>query len=251
MKPETETDLPRKLRDVIRLALQGKQLTHRTLSWLVEAFEFEKQDAHRVWNAFSGGSVTDLGETGISFTLRTDPVPLVKPQVLRTTTLFSRYYINSAQSLSKIETSHVVVALENDVDTFAYSPRDTAYEALGIAGGTFVQFHESSAGFIGVEFKLDRPLRKGQHASLQYVTNHVDTNEPCTHIRRAVRKRMENIDIRVLFANPPKRAWWCAWDDYAEGRTVQEIEAAISPRSELHQFVPHAEEAVMGFRWEW
>lgn len=252
IKPDTEQDLPRKLRDRIRQALRGEALTHETLTWLIEAFQFATADAHRVWDAFSGGSVTDLDGIGISSSLRNPPVPLVKPQVLRTTTLFSRYYIDANRQLSRIETSHVVIALEDGVDTFAYSPRDTVVDAEAIAGGTFVGFHQSNPGFVGVEFRLDRPLREGQRASLQYVTYHRATPELCTHLRRAARKRMDNVDMRIIFTGPlPKQAWWCVWDDYATGNTVQKVPAEVTAQSELHQFIPYIEDSVVGFQWEW
>jgi len=251
VKPETDVDLPRKLRDTVRKALLGEKLTHRTLSWLIEAFEIEDLDAHTVWGLFSGGSVTNLGDEGISHTLASPPPPLVKPQVLRTTTLFSRYYIDSDRMLKRIETSHVVIALEDNVDTFAYSPRDNTHTVEVIAGGTFVGFHESSPGFVGAELKLDHPLRKGQHVSLQYATHHRSDFDACTDVRRAARKRMDNVDLRVIFENPPTRAWWCVWDAYSSGKVVQRIEATITGKNEVHQFVPFIEETIVGFSWEW
>ncbi|MCP2245730.1 hypothetical protein [Lentzea aerocolonigenes] len=251
VKRETDVELPRQLRDTVRMALLGEKLTHRTLGWLIEAFDFQESDTHKVWSLFSGGSVTDFGGEGISKTLASPPIPLIKPQVLRTTTLFSRYYIDSELMLQRIENSHVVVALEDNVDTFAYSPRDTTHTVEGVAGGTFVGFHPSSPGFVGVELRLDRALRKGQQASLQYSTHHNKASQVCTDVRRAARKRMDNVDMRVIFERPPARAWWCVWDSYSSGRIVQKVEARLTEKHELHQFVPFIEETVVGFSWEW
>jgi len=252
LKADTDRDLPRKLRDRVRQALRGELLSYETLTWLIEAFEFDTNDRHMVWNAFAGRSVADLGEDGIAFTLRTPPVPIIKPQRHRSTALFSRYYIGGDRTLKRIETSHVIVALEDGVDTFAYSPRDTVTDATVISGGSFVGFHKSNPGFIGVEFKLDHPLRKGQHTSLQYFTTHRAAPEQCTQLRRAARKRIDNVDMRVIFNGVyPTNAWWCAWDDYDKGSEVLMAPVEITSGSELHQFVPYVEEAVVGFKWEW
>lgn len=249
---ETELDLPRKLRDRVRQAIRGELLTHQTLSWFIEAFEFDAEDTHKIWDAFAGRSTTNLEGNGIAFSLRTPPVPLVKPQQLRTTALFSRYYVGVDRMLERIETSHIVIALEDRVDTFAYSPRDSVIEAEAVAGGTFSGFRESVPGFVGLEFKLDQPLLQGQCASLQYFTTHRSTSNPCTELRRAARKRMDNLDMRVVFSGAyPTRAWWCVWDSYDEGEVVQATPVETTHRSELHQFVPYIEHSVVGFMWEW
>jgi hypothetical protein len=252
LKADADRDLPRKLRDRVRQALRGEQLTYETLTWLIEAFEFNTDDTHKVWGAFAGGSMTSLGDDGIAFTLRTLPVPIVRPQRHRTTALFSRYYIGMDRTLNRIETSHVIVALEDGVDTFAYSPRDSLTDATVISGGSLVGFHKSTPGFIGVELRLARPLLKGQYASLQYFTTHRAASEQCTQLRRAARKRIDNVDMRVIFEGVyPRRSWWCAWDDYDKGNEVLVASVEVSHGSELHQFIPYVEEAVVGFKWKW
>lgn len=249
---DSDRDLPRKLRDRIRHALRGEQLSYETLTWLIEAFGFSVADAHTIWEAFAGGSVSNLGSDGVSFTLRTPPVPMVSPQRHQTKAMFSRYFINANRMPERIETSHAMVALEDGVDTFGYSPRDTIADVQVIAGGTFSCFRESTPGFIGVELKLDRVLRAGQHASLQYFTTHRETLQPCTQLRRAARNRKNDFDMRVIFQEiHPKKAWWCVWDSYDGGNIVQRASVELTSQNELHQFLPHVEHAVVGFEWEW
>jgi len=77
LKPDTDTDLPRRLRDRVSRALQGEQLTYETLTWITEAFDFNAADSHDVWCAFSGSGHP---EDGITFTLSNPRVPIIKPQ---------------------------------------------------------------------------------------------------------------------------------------------------------------------------
>jgi hypothetical protein len=250
---DTDTDLPRKLRTRVRQALRGEQLSYETLTWLLEAFQFDVADTHVVWDTYAGGSVIDLsGDDGISFTLQTPPVPMVSPQRHQTKALFSRYFINSNRMLERIETSHAMVALEDGVDTFGYSPRDTVLDAQVVTGGSFAGFRDSAPGFVGVEFRLNRSLLAGQHASLQYFTTHRDTPKVCTQIRRAARNRIDDFDMRIIFQETfPKKTWWCVWDSYDGGNAVRKVAVELTSRHELHQFIPHVEHAVVGFEWEW
>jgi len=145
-----------------------------------------------------------------------------------------------------------MVALEDGVDTYAHSARDTLIDMTVVAGGKIVAFHESAPGFVGVEFKLDQPLFKGQPTSLQYVSTHHPTSKPCTEVRRAARGRVDNIDLRVCFdQSRPRRAWWTVWDAHLDGTSVHSEEVDVTDVGELHRFVSFIEQTVVGFRWEW
>ncbi|MGW5922313.1 hypothetical protein ACWFPY_25275 [Nocardia fluminea] len=249
---DSDRDLPRRLRDRIRNALRGEQLSYETLTWMIEAFDFTIEDTHEIWDTYAGSEADGIGADGISSTLRTPPVPMVSAQQHETKALFSRYFINSDMQLEKIETSHAMVALEDGVDTFGYSPRDTLTGVQVIAGGSFGEYRNSVPGFIGVELRLDRTLRVGQHASLQYFTTHRGTPEPCTQVRRAARSRINDFDMRVIFDGVrPARAWWCAWDGYDGGTTVLKVPVDLTALHELHRFLTFAEHTVVGFEWEW
>ncbi|MCY0940939.1 hypothetical protein [Streptomyces antarcticus] len=252
LRADTDQALPRKLRDRVRQALLGRQLTHETIAWIAESFEFTSEDVAEVWDAFSGHSAVDLGGNGVSFTLRGAPVALVRPQGHRTTALFSRYYVSADRALRRIETSHVLAAVNDGLEGFAYSPRDTVTGVESVVGGTFIGFRPSSPGYVGAEFRLHRRLSAGEHSSLQYTTLHRPASDPCVHVRRAARKRIDNVDMRVVFeAARPRTAWWCVWDAYSGSEPVRAIGIDVSPEGELHQFFPYLEQTVVGFQWRW
>ncbi len=252
IRADTERDLPRKLRDRTRQALRGEQLTYETLTLFIEAFSFTDEDTQTLLEAYAGSSGADLGDRGIAFTLRKPPIPLVVPQRHRTVALFVRYHIDANHALQLTETSHAIVALEEGIDSFAYSPRDSVTDVTVVTGGTFAGYHESAPGYVGVRISLSQRLTRGQRTSLQYATTHRPDEAPCTYVRRAARRRIENVDMRVLFDEVrPTRAWWCVWGDYDCNHSVERTPIQITSNFELHQFVPYAEETVMGFQWEW
>jgi hypothetical protein len=70
-------------------------------------------------------------------------------------------------------------------------------------------------------------------------------------VRRPAYARAENIDFAVQFltGSAPRAAWWCAWDDHFGNRVWEE---SIEVRNgTIRQYIPYAEETVIGFRWEW
>ncbi len=144
------------------------------------------------------------------------------------------------------------MALEDGVDSYAYSPRNTVTGVESVVGGTFAGFRPSSPGFVGLKFLLDRRLLKGQHAPLHYATVHRATPEPCVHLRRAARMRIDNVDMRIVFEGAmPRRSWWCVWDDYGGGELVSRLPLDPGTGGELHQFIPFLEQSVAGFQWDW
>ncbi|MFI5987434.1 hypothetical protein ACIBEA_42025 [Streptomyces sp. NPDC051555] len=64
--------------------------------------------------------------------------------------------------------------------------------------------------------------------------------------------RIDNVDMRIVFeGTPPRRSWWCVWDDYAGGELVRRLPLDVGTGGELHQFIPFLEQAVVGFQWDW
>jgi hypothetical protein len=251
-EPDTDVGLPRRLKDRIKRALDGTKATHKTLTMIMEAFEFSDEDAETVWSAFSAALPTENESDGIAFTLRNPKPPMNRTQRHRTIALFKRYDIGDDKMLQKADAHHIIMALEDGLTVYGHSPRDFLKGLQCISGGKNVTIYDSVPGFVGMDIELERPLAKHQTASLQYVATYNPTPEPCTEVRRAARARIRNVDIRVCFSGPrPRRAWWCVWEDHIDGLPVRSEEVEINTAGELHRFIPFLEQTVVGFRWEW
>src|SRR5699024_10178171 len=48
--PEWDSDLPRRLKDVVARAVGGRGISHRTLGWFIGAFELTETDERRLWH---------------------------------------------------------------------------------------------------------------------------------------------------------------------------------------------------------
>jgi len=53
-RPDTDTDLPRRLRDRVSRALTASSLSAETLRWFVKAFAIDQRTAHHLMNLRTG-----------------------------------------------------------------------------------------------------------------------------------------------------------------------------------------------------
>lgn len=54
LRPDTDTELPRKLRDRVGRALSGTSLSVETLNWFIDAFQLEPALAENLRGALAG-----------------------------------------------------------------------------------------------------------------------------------------------------------------------------------------------------
>ena len=104
-----------------------------------------------------------------------------------------------------------------------------------------------------------RPLGLGETLTLEYVTSFQYEPVPAGEMgsdlcqyRRAVRRRMENVDIRVEF-DPgmlPRYVWWAVWNGVA-GNVISQESVALDGQNSAERFLRFIENTVVGFHWQW
>jgi len=104
-----------------------------------------------------------------------------------------------------------------------------------------------------------KPLGLGETLTLEYVTSFKYTRVPAGELsgdlcqyRRAVRRRMENVDIRVEFdpGMVPRHVWWAVWDGVA-GNVISQESVALDGQNSAQRFLRFIENTVAGFHWQW
>ncbi|MEU4763331.1 hypothetical protein AB0H12_08745 [Actinosynnema sp. NPDC023794] len=248
--PDTDTDLPRSLRDRIRRALLGEHLTGETLTWFITAFEMSDQDAQRLWATFSGDTVGPLDAI-----IDTVPVPrpMGKRQWHRTMTLFERYFFGSDRSYIQRRTMQVVQAIEDGVDSYLFNHEPFASRIDVLYGGHVGEHYEYGGGLVSDDIMFGRTLQAGQRIAIEYETFFDPGVHQPTEVRRPVRARVENLDfaIRFVAGYTPQHVWFCAWPDHYLGDPVLSEPLSLDASGAAHRFVAYAQQAVLGFRWEW
>ncbi|MFZ0162463.1 MAG: hypothetical protein WAL12_02655 [Trebonia sp.] len=248
-RADSDTSLPRDLKDRVRRALAGESLTPETLTWFVEAFGMDPHDERSLWATFAGDR--DL-HAGISYTITTSR-ELALRQRHRTVALFERYAVSADHGLSMRRTLQTIMALEDGVDVYPFSHEPTVQRIDVVYGGILGQQYVHGGGLHTDAIILDRKLRNGETASLEYACSYRVGGLGVTEVRRPTHGRSENIDIAVQFHEValPQAVLWAVWSDHREGDPVTEEPVSLDARGSVHRFVRFAEETVVGFRWEW
>jgi hypothetical protein len=246
-RDDADISLARGLRHRVRRALSGDKLSGETLSWFIDAFEMSPDDEHALWLSFAGGNESGRG---IAHTL--DSVrPVVRPQLHRTVSLFERYNLDSTGLLISRHTMHVIRAVEADVQCYSVTHEPVMKATEVIAGGRLV-LQTYPDGVVNDEIWFEHPLRKNHTASMEYITHYIEDYRP-SDVRRGIRARSENVDIAVHFdtSRLPGGINFCAWSQYYGGVAVISEERLIDANGYTHQFLPFAEDTVVGFEWKW
>ncbi len=247
--PDTDTDLPRKIRDRIRRALLGENLSGETLNWFIGAFDMTDEDSQRLWASFSGDAVSR--NEGI-----TDTVPVERPhgkrQWHRTLTLFERYFFAADGTYKLRRTLQVIQAIEDGIDSYLFNHEPYAQRIHVLYGGHLGNHYEYGFGLVSDDIAFGRQLNTGQRTAFEYETHFEPGAHFVTEVRRPVRARVENLDFAIQFTPDrlPSAVYFCAWPDHYEGEPVLQEPLTLNDGA-AHRFVPYAQQSVLGFRWTW
>jgi len=244
--PESDVELPRRLKDTVSRALSGQVIAPTTLSWFVEAFAMSERDAERLWAAWSGSDPVGADPAGAL------PAVLVPPSAYRTLALHEFHTLGADGLPHSHRTLHVIRALQQ-VRRYPYRFDTDAASVEVLRGGTAGPLYRTAvAGVFAVDIELARPLAPGETGSFEYRTVFRYREPPPQQFRRAVRRRCDNVEINVQFdpARVPSRVWWAEWAGYADDEPVQQELVAIGPDACVHRSLETLEGRAVGFRWE-
>lgn len=248
-RPDSQTHLPRQLRDRIRRALRGDVVSGETATWMINAFGMDDADARRLWAALSGARPQ---EAEVAHTL-TERLPLLLPQRHQTQAVFERYQIGPAGALAAHHVMHVISATEDGVDRYPYvfGPRPSSFEV--VSGGSLTRLHEYGGTLLLAEIALDRQIQRGEVALLEYLSMPQRAERPTTEVRRLARGRTENVDLLLRFSPGrwPSALWWAAWDREEGGDILVKEPMKLDERGCAHKSFASIEDAAVGLCWVW
>lgn len=247
-EPESRMDLPRRLRDRVRRALQGTVFTQRTLAQLAAAFDLTPQDLARV-TALLHERPSVLAVAGT----RLMPAAALPVRRHRTVSLHEHHYVGPDRSPVRHRTVHVVQSTADILTHYPYIFDTFALTVEVVHGGRVAdQLTGLPDGLFGVSIELTRPLARGETTSLKYGNTFCYPVPPAPEFRRAASTRTDNVDVRVEFdpSRLPRSVSWCVWHDL-DAPPVSHNPVPLGADRAVHRWVPFVEQACVGFRWEW
>ncbi|MFE3581208.1 hypothetical protein [Streptomyces vinaceus] len=258
-RPDTETDLARRLKDRVHRALAGELLSRETLEWFIAAFALSGPDAAALrarWSGTRGAPGTASGDgVGCGPVTHTLRVPQYLPlrQRHRTVSVFERHVIGRGGAPVRHRTTRAVMACEDGVGVFPCRLPPGAVDVTVLRGARTGARREFPGSTPVVELVFPAALAAGQIASLEYEVAYAPRLGPVTEYRRVAHARADNLDLVVEFplSLRPARVWWATWDDHQGGSALSESPARLAADGSVHRFVPALEHAAAGFRWTW
>lgn len=249
--PETDRELPRRLRDKVSRALRGEVLTATTMRWFIDAFDVRPADADRLWGLLDGSDSAIL--VPAAETPAVVPFTDHRPASHRTLTVHEHHYLGADGLPSKHRTLQVIEAL---VDGLARHPYRVDTDALSIevlqGGSIDGGLHRLPGGFFEASIALADPLSRGQTTTIEYLTRFHYSAPPPPEFRRGATRRIDNLDLRVQFhpQRPPRKVWWAQWRG-TDGPLLHQTVVPLDSSLAAQRYLDSIEGTVVGFHWEW
>jgi hypothetical protein len=262
-RPGDSEVLPRQLKDTAARALSGKLLSRSALKLFIDAFSLPTFEQDQLWKLWEGSSRVWVlsGPRSFPEDAMAQLEAALGPAVHRTLSVHDHHYVGPDCLPNRTRTLQVIEAVVNGVDRIPYIYNTNALSIDLIQGCASIggPFREVTSGFYAADMRLVRRLGLGETLTLEYVTGFKYADAPETELagdlcqyRRAVRRRMENVDVRVEFdpERLPQRVWWAVWDGVAGG-VVEQESVELDGQNAAQRFLRFIENTVVGFHWAW
>lgn len=279
--PESDVDLPRRLKDVVARAVGGTGMSHQTLGWFVGAFDMNAEDEQALWRALEDDlraedpGLASLNRPGPQLVNGSpEPVPGEAEFVpggtapasggaaeptgaapigpYRTQSLIEQFEIGADRSRRRHSLVHILRAHEPlDRLTYRFDNPEVEVSVVrgGRAGGLIPDF---APGMFSLEVLLPTPLAPGQATVIETVASYPPGGEPVTEFRRALRATAGGVSLQVAFDPQarPGRLRWAEFEHRSAGELVTE-DTTLSADGVAHRFLTPQRDCVVGFEWDW
>jgi hypothetical protein len=246
IRPDTDTELPRRLKDTVSRAFSGASLSARTLTWFIDAFELADEHSAELW-ATRFGDVPGVRE------VHGHARPAISGWAVahRTLSLSETHTIGIDGIPVSHHTNQVILATRPMTHYTYRFDAPGARIALLRGGRASAVEDEPENHIFRCDFELTRPLAPGEVAFLEYETTFAYDVAPEPEFRRAAYTRVESVQIAVQF-HPlwlPTRLWWAEWAHHLDAEPVREEPVAVGADGLVQSFVGALEKATVGYRW--
>lgn len=246
-RPDSQTGLPRMIKDRVNRALSGRAMSAETLRWFVDAFALPADDARRLSALLHGTSAVTVLRGEATSPLRA----LGQPH--RTVSLAEHHWIGPDRCPVRHETRQVLEATTEPLTTYVYGFDTAALTVDVLLGGRASgPITDAGQGIWTVPIRLARPVQPGGTATLAYRSTFHYDQPPPPEFRRAAFERLESVDLRVEFDPDavPARVCYAEWSGLDEPPTRVE-EVPLDADHSAHVFLRAVHNLIVGFTWTW
>jgi hypothetical protein len=261
--PRAEGDaelLPRQLKDTVLRAISGRMLSRSTLALFVEAFGFSDAEAERLRRLWAGSARISVltGPRAMRPEIVAEAAGVLGPPRYQTLSLHDHVSVGPDGLITRARELKVIEATTDGVDRVPFM-HDTDALTLEVGQGckgVSGYRHQLGNGVYTTDILLAKELSLGETLTLEYWNTYHYADETIdqtkSQYRRAVMRRVENVDIRVEFHPKylPRDVWWAVWDGM-EGDIHSQERVTMDSQHSVQRYMRFIERTVVGFHWAW
>jgi hypothetical protein len=241
----------KQLRNRIRSALHGHELTSTDLSQIIAAFAMTRDDADQLWALARGDGTIKL----VTGTAR-PPQGLYEatgPRRHETIMLHELHQVGPDRRPVSHRAIQTVRAIADDVDYFPYVFDTNAATVVVHRGGTPGRIYRVDDAFYGMNIQFNQTLRREETALLDYVTTFNYDELPPPELRRGTFHQIDKLMLEVRFdpAAIPSKVYWAEWDRFDNGVITRRQPTELDQALAVHCYHEQISQTIIGFCWEW
>jgi hypothetical protein len=241
----------KQLRNRIRSALHGHELTSTDLSQIIAAFAMTRDDADQLWALARGDGTIKL----VTGTAR-PPQGLYEatgPRRHETIMLHELHQVGADRRPVSHRAIQTVRAIADDVDYFPYVFDTNAATVVVHRGGTPGRIYRVDDAFYGMNIQFNQTLRREETALLDYVTTFNYDELPPPELRRGTFHQIDKLMLEVRFdpAAIPSKVYWAEWDRFDNGVITRRQPTELDQALAVHCYHERISQTIIGFCWEW
>jgi hypothetical protein len=258
--PQDVSVTPHQLKDTVSRALTGRLLSRPALGLFIEAFGFSEHEADRLWRLWNGSATIGVmtGSQAVPMQAERDVVQVIGPKKHQTLSMHDHVYVGADGRIDRARVLQVIEAMAQGVDRIPFLCDTNVLTVEVGQGGKEVsgEVRQIREDVYFTEILLARTLDLGETITLEYWVTYRfpgDRTDPAEReFRRAVMRRIENLDMRIEFhpERLPASVWWAHWDG-VDGEVVQREAVSLDSQYSAHRYVRSLDKTVAGFLWEW
>ena len=248
------------LRDTVSGALSGSQLSMQTLNLIIDSFGFSGDEAGRLRRLWAGSATISVmsGTHAVPARAEQDVDAAIGPRLHHTLSLHDHIWVTQDRRIDRARTLQVIEANAQGVDRIPFLC-DNNVLTLEVGQGCKElsgRLRRIGAEVFATEILLSRTLDLAETLTLEYWMSYRYPGDPTDpaerEYRRAVMRRVDNLDMRIEFhpERLPTQLWWAHWDGI-EGDVLGQERVGLDSQNSAHRFLRSLDRTVVGFHWRW
>lgn len=241
----------RKLRNRVRSALRGLEMTTDALGQIIAAFAMNAADAEQLW-ALARGDGTIKLITGAAL-----PPPglyeATGPRRHETISLHEVHQVGPDRKPASHRVVQTLRALTDGMDYYPYIFDTNAATVVVRRGGTPGRLYRVDESFFAMNIQLDQPLQTDDTASLDYITTFNYDELPPPELRRGTFHKIDKFMLEVRFdpGAVPQRVYWAEWDSFETSQIIRRQPVELDQALAAHSYHERICQTIVGFCWDW